>query len=297
MADPMTARGATGTGLGRAVVAGRPTVIMRRTDGPEAWVATVDGDTFADLPQLLEAADGDASRIARGDALTVTDAGLLPPVARPRKIVCVGQNYADHVSETKQAAAPSYPDLFAKWDNTLSAPCAEIPLPGESDQIDFESELTVVVGRRCRRVPAQDAASVVFGYTAANDGSVRDFQQHTRQRTAGKAWDALTPLGPVVVPAGHLGGTRPDLEITGILNGEVVQHSRTSAMLFDVPALLAYITTFMTLEPGDLILTGTPSGVGIMRNPPRFLTDGDEFEIRIEGIGAIRSRYRKEETR
>lgn len=297
MADPMTARGTTGGGLGRTVVAGQPTVIWRRTGGSEAWIATVDGRTFTDLPQLLEAADGDADRIALGDPLTVTDAELLTPIARPRKIVCVGQNYSDHVSETKQAAPPSYPDLFAKWDNALSAPYAEIPLPGESDQIDYESELAVVIGRRCRRVPAENVANVVFGYACANDGSVRDFQMHTRQRTAGKAWDALTPLGPVVVPAEHLGGASPDLEITGILNGEVMQHSRTSAMLFDVPTLLAYITTFMTLEPGDLVLTGTPSGVGLVRNPPRFLTEGDEFEIRIEGIGAIRSRYHKEVTR
>jgi acylpyruvate hydrolase len=166
-----------------------------------------------------------------------------------------------------------------------------VPLPPESDQIDYESELTVVIGRRARRVVAGNAADVVFGYTAAGDGSVRDYQVHTGQRTAGKAWDSLTPLGPVVVPAEQLGGARPDLAITGLLNGQVVQDDRTAKLLFGIPELIAYITTVMTLEPGDLILTGTPSGVGAARTPPLWLADGSEFEVRIEGIGSLRNRY------
>ena len=132
---------------------------------------------------------------------------------------------------------------------------------------------------------------MVFGYTAANDGSVRDFQLHTSQRTAGKAWDSLTPLGPVVVPARLLGGARPDLAITGLFDGQVVQDDRTAKLLFGIPELIAYITTVMTLEPGDLILTGTPAGVGIARKPPLLLKDGSEFEVRIEGVGSLRNRY------
>lgn len=124
-----------------------------------------------------------------------------------------------------------------------------------------------------------------------HDVSVRDFQFHTAQRAAGKAWDALTPIGPVVVPATRLGGARPDLAITGTLDGEVLQDDRTSSLLFGVPELLAYITTVMTLEPGDLILTGTPAGVGFVREPKIFLRHGSEFEVRVEGIGALRNRF------
>lgn len=295
MAMTMAEPWADGVGLGRALVNDAPAVVLRAAGRPDAWLATVEGETFGDLPELLAAAGGDVHRIRPGAPSAVTDPELLSPVGRPRKIVCVGQNYSAHISETGRAAGPAYPDLFAKWDTSLSAPYAQIPLPPESDRVDYESELAVVIGRRCRRVPAAHADSVIFGYTVANDGSVRDFQTHTGQRTAGKAWDALTPLGPVVVPAGRLGGARPDLEVTGLLNGEVVQRDHTSSMLFGIPELLAYITVFMTLEPGDLILTGTPAGVGMARTPPRYLTGGDEFEVRIEGIGAIRNRYRREQ--
>jgi acylpyruvate hydrolase len=211
--------------------------------------------------------------------------------------VCVGQNYMAHINEGGRTAAPTYPDLFAKWDNTLAAPYADLALPSESTQIDFESELTVVIGRRCRRVDADDVASVVFGYTIANDGSVRDYQFHTTQRTAGKCWDGLTPVGPVIVPAERLGYVKPDLRITGLLNGETMQDDRTSSMIYTVSDLIVYITTFMTLEAGDLIMTGTPAGVGAVRTPPVYLADGDEFEVRIEGLGSLRNRYQAEKPR
>ncbi len=285
---------ADGTGLGRVARPDGPVAVLYRPGAVEGRLATVGGKTFTDLPQLLNAAQGDAGLIEPGAAVAVTEADLLCPVGRPSKIVCVGQNYLTHIAEAGRTAVPAHPDLFAKWGNALAAPFAELALPPESDQVDFESELTVVIGRRCRRVAAAEVPGVLFGYTIGNDGSVRDYQFHTSQRTAGKAWDALTPVGPVVVPAGGLGGASPDMRVTGLLNGEVMQDDRTTSMIYSVTDLVCYITEFLTLEPGDLIMTGTPAGVGAARQPPRYLTDGDEFEVRIEGLGTLRNRYRAE---
>ncbi|WP_378227018.1 fumarylacetoacetate hydrolase family protein [Angustibacter luteus] len=282
------------TGLGRVMRNAASLVVLHEPNTGQATPALVDGREYTDLPELLGAAGGDAARITRGDSFAMDPEELLSPVGRPRKIICVGQNYLAHVHEGGRPAPPEHPDLFAKWDNALAGPYADVALPPESTQIDFESELAVVIGRTCRRVAQAAVRDVVFGYTAANDGSVRDFQFHTTQRTAGKAWDGLTPLGPVVVPAAALGGDSPDLQITGLLNDEPVQEDRTSHLIFGLPRLISYITTFMTLEPGDIILTGTPAGVGAVRQPPLFLKDGDQFEVRIEGIGAIRNTYRAE---
>ncbi|MBX3093329.1 MAG: fumarylacetoacetate hydrolase family protein [Cryobacterium sp.] len=273
--------------------AGEPVVVVFGSEG--ASMATVGGRTFADLPDLLEAAGGHAGRIVAGAPIAAADAAkLLAPIARPRKIICVGKNYLEHVREFGGAAGPAHPDLFAKWDNALAGPFDTLPLPLESTSIDFEAELAVVIGRRSRRLTREQVTDAVFGFTAANDGSVRDFQNHTTQRTAGKAWDRLTPLGPVVVPAAHLGGVEPDVRITGLLNGEIMQDDRTTSLMFDIPSLLVYITTIMTLEPGDLVLTGTPSGVGGARDPKVFLRDGDSYEVRIEGIGSLVNRYETE---
>ncbi|WP_345562350.1 fumarylacetoacetate hydrolase family protein [Streptomyces plumbiresistens] len=280
-----------GLGLARVTHGGGPVVALRRDGAAKARLALVEGQVFEDLPALLDAAHGDPAAIEAGAVIDAPDHQLLSPVGRPGKVICVGQNYLAHVHEGGRDTGPAHPDLFPKWHTSLAAPFAEVALPPESDQIDYESELAVVIGVRARRIAVEDAASVVFGYTAANDVSVRDFQLHTTQRVAGKAWDGLTPLGPVVVPATRLGGVRPDLAITGTLDGEVLQDDRTSSLLFGVPELLVYITTVMTLEPGDLILTGTPSGVGFVREPKIFLGRGSEFAVRIEGIGALRNRF------
>ncbi|WP_083888044.1 fumarylacetoacetate hydrolase family protein [Nocardia asiatica] len=294
----MTTSSETSTvGLARVQTGDRPLVVLLTPGHDIAEAATVDGTLFDDLPELLVAAAGDFAGIRPGPTVSFRDTELLPPVGRPRKIVCVGQNYADHVAETGRTTRPPYPDLFPKWHTALAAPDAVIELPDESDRIDYESELAVVIGRPCRRIRPEEADGVVFGYTAANDGSVRDFQFHTQGRTAGKAWDGMTPLGPVIVPAARLGGARPDLRLRGYFNGKCVQDSRTSRMLFTIPELLSYLTTFMTLEPGDIVLTGTPAGVGIAVTPPRYLHHGDVFEVQIEGIGALRNRYRKEQPR
>ncbi|MEU3340313.1 fumarylacetoacetate hydrolase family protein [Streptomyces sp. NPDC002144] len=285
-----------GLGLARVLHGSGPVVALRRDGAVKARLALVDKDVFDDLPALLEAAGGDLAAIEAGAVIDAPDHLLLSPVGRPGKVICIGQNYLAHVHEGGRDTGPAHPDLFPKWHTSLTAPFADVALPPESDQIDYESELAVVIGTRARRVAAEDAESIVFGYTAANDVSVRDFQFHTTQRVAGKAWDALTPLGPVVVPAARLGGVRPDLAVTGTLDGEVLQDDRTSRLLFGVPELLAYITTVMTLEPGDLILTGTPAGVGFVREPKVLLREGSEFEVRIEGIGALRNHFVAEKT-
>jgi acylpyruvate hydrolase len=160
--------------------------------------------------------------------------------------------------------------------------------------VDWEAELAFVFGRPARRVRAEDAGELVFGYTAANDVSMRDFQRHTAQFTAGKAWDRSTPLGPALVTTDELGGIAPDLAISGRLNGETMQESRTNDLIFGVPELVAYITTVMTMEPGDVVITGTPSGVGNAMDPPRYLADGDVFEVELEGVGTLRNTFRSE---
>lgn len=280
-----------GVGLARVLHGGGPLVALRRDGAVKARLALVEGQVFDDLPALLEAAEGDPAAIEAGAVIDAPDHQLLSPVGRPGKVICIGQNYLAHVQEGDRDTGPAHPDLFPKWHTSLVAPFADVKLPPESDQIDYESELAVVIGVRARRITVDDAESVVFGYTAANDVSVRDFQFHTQGRIAGKAWDGLTPLGPVVVPATRLGGARPDLAITGTLDGTVLQDDRTSRLIFGVPELLAYITTVVTLEPGDLILTGTPSGVGFVREPKILLRHGSEFEVRIDGIGALRNRF------
>lgn len=283
--------------LGRTLDAVGDPVVIRfdGTSDTHAALATVGKRTFADIPELLEAAGGDTSRIESGAPLSLAHPqALLAPVARPRKIICVGKNYLEHVREFGGESGPAHPDLFAKWDNALAGPYDPLPLPPESSSVDFEAELAVVIGRRSRRLTREEVQDAVFGFTAANDGSVRDFQNHTTQRTAGKAWDRLTPIGPVVVPTAVFGGVVPDVRVTGLLNGDVMQDDRTTSLMFDIPSLLVYITTVMTLEPGDLVLTGTPSGVGGARDPRVFLRDGDTYEVRVEGVGSLVNRYETE---
>ena len=271
--------------LARTEVDGAPRVVVEAGGG---WaLATVDGAVFDDLPELL------ASGRAIEAGARAEPGRLLPVVGRPGKVICIGRNYGAHAAE-RGAEVPSHPMLFPKWATALTGPYDDIPLPPESSEVDWESELAFVIGTRCRRVRAEAAAGVVFGYTAANDVTMRDFQRHTQQFTAGKTWDRSTPLGPVIVSADECGGATPDLAIRGRLNGDTLQDSRTSDLIFSVSELVAYITTAMTLEPGDVVLTGTPAGVGSALDPPRFLRDGDVFEVEIEGIGSLRNTFRDE---
>jgi 2-keto-4-pentenoate hydratase/2-oxohepta-3-ene-1,7-dioic acid hydratase in catechol pathway len=205
-------------------------------------------------------------------------------IALPQKIVCVGLNYRDHAEE-QGVALPERPLLFAKWPNTLLASGEPIRIPPICKQVDYEAELGVVIGRRASGVSAEDALAFVEGYVVANDVSGRDLQFADGQWVRGKSLDTFLPLGDLV-PAGEV--TDPQaLSIRAILNGEVMQDSNTSNMVFGVAEVVAFVTQAITLEPGDLIITGTPAGVGAFRDPPVWLTPGDEITIEIEGLGRV----------
>lgn len=264
--------------------------VVAKLEGETAFAATVDGRTFADLPELIEAAGGDVGRIARGGRLgEATRETLLAPVARPHKVICIGLNYRKHAAEVG-LELPKAPPIFAKWDNAIVGPYDDAPMPAASRFLDYESELTFVISRRCRNVAAEDTASVLFGYTCANDVSARDLQNQTSQWGAGKAFDGSCPLGPWIVTADEL-GPNPDLAVRGRLNGELMQDSRTADFIYSVPELVAFLTGIMTLEPGDLVLTGTPEGVGVARRPRIALKAGDVYEVEIEKIGSIANRF------
>ena len=210
------------------------------------------------------------------------DDGL--PIARPSKIVCVGLNYRDHAEESGMEI-PKWPLLFAKWPSSLIGPGRPIVLPAQSNEVDYEAELGVVIGKRAQRVRVAEALDHVAGYCCANEVSARDIQFADGQWTRGKSFDTFGPVGPIT-PAAEV----PDPQALGIrclLNGEVVQSSSTAQMIFSVAEVIAFISDGITLEPGDLILTGTPPGVGLGRKPPVYLADGDEVTIEIDGVGTL----------
>ena len=210
-----------------------------------------------------------------------------PPVPNPDKIICIGVNYADHASEAGLAQT-AVPLFFAKFRNSLTGPTSPILLPRVSSQIDYEGELAVIIGTRCKDVSEQDAFQYVAGYTIMNDVSARDLQMQTSQYIAGKALDTFAPMGPGMVLATDI----PDpqaLLLTTRVNGQMVQHASTATMIFSVAAIISFLSSLMTLEPGDIIATGTPSGVGFKRTPPLFLRAGDVVEVEIEGIGQLRN--------
>lgn len=206
-------------------------------------------------------------------------------IGAPGKIVCVGLNYRDHAIESGMDI-PTTPILFAKFSNTLIGHNDPIVLPAWSSQVDYEAELAVVIGTRAAKVSVDDALGFVRGYTCANDVSARDLQFSDGQWLRGKSLDTFCPLGPTVIPADQI----PDpqaLSITCRVNGEVLQDSNTKQMIFGVAELISFISQGITLEPGDVILTGTPVGVGFARTPPVFLKEGDVVEIEIERIGIL----------
>jgi 2,4-didehydro-3-deoxy-L-rhamnonate hydrolase len=213
-------------------------------------------------------------------------------IDRPGKIICVGLNYRDHAEETG-AEAPTAPLLFAKWGNTLIGDGDAIVLPPESEQVDYEAELGVVIGRTTRRVAEGDALDAVRGYICVNDVSARDLQFGDGQWTRGKSPDTFCPVGPRLVPREEI----PDPQALAIrcrVNGRTLQDSSTANMIFSVAEIIAHISRTITLEPGDLIATGTPAGVGIARDPQVLLQDGDEVTVEIEGLGALTNPVHKE---
>jgi 2-keto-4-pentenoate hydratase/2-oxohepta-3-ene-1,7-dioic acid hydratase in catechol pathway len=228
----------------------------------------------------------DAGPDASGVAQTAS-VELGPPVPDPDKIICIGVNYADHASEAGLART-EVPLFFGKFRNSLTGPSSPILIPRVSSQIDYEGELAVIIGTRCKDISEQEALQYVAGYSILNDVSARDLQMQTSQYMAGKALDTFAPMGPGIVLTVDI----PDpqaLQLTTRVNGQVVQHASTASMIFSVKAIISFLSSLMTLEPGDIIATGTPSGVGFMRTPPLFLKDGDVVEIEIEGIGQLRN--------
>ena len=224
---------------------------------------------------------------AAEQVLSLDEVELGPPVPDPEKILCLGLNYPEHAAESGFDIPPA-PTFFAKFRNSLVGPTSPVIMPVASHFIDYEGELAVVIGKRCKHVTEQEALSYVAGYTVCNDVSARDLQMQTSQWTVGKAIDTFLPMGPGIVLAADI----PDpqaLTLTTRVNGEVVQHESTSQMIFSVAATIAFLNSFMTLEPGDVIATGTPSGIGARRQPPLFLRPGDIVEVEIEPIGMIRN--------
>jgi acylpyruvate hydrolase len=261
--------------------------------GDRRLLVRVDGDLATPLQGPVELGRDTplswlATAAAADDPIPLSDLRLRPVVPNPAKVVCVGLNYVAHIEETHRLQS-DYPVLFTKFASTLAGPYDELALPPESEAIDFEGELTIVIGAPVRRASRQNALEAVAGFTVANDLSMRDYQYKTHQWLQGKAWDATTPVGPALVTLDEAGdGSRLTLRTT--LNGEVVQESCTDLMIFDVATLIATITEFTSLEPGDLILTGTPSGVGYRREPKVLLSDGDLLVTEIEGIGRLQNR-------
>lgn len=229
-------------------------------------------------------------RLNHEPVVSVPDALYRVVVPSPGKILCCGHNYADHIRELGRDL-PRFPTLFAKFADTLTAPYADLVFDGESSEIDWEAELAVVMGAKVSHCSPEKARSAIAGFTIANDVSMRDWQRRTGQWLQGKAFDASTPLGPVLVTPDEC-SPEAGLSVTCSVNGEVVQWGNTSTLVFDAASLISYISRFTVLRPGDVVLTGTPGGVGMARTPPRFLADGDLLMTAIDGIGELRNRVR-----
>jgi 2-keto-4-pentenoate hydratase/2-oxohepta-3-ene-1,7-dioic acid hydratase in catechol pathway len=213
---------------------------------------------------------------------------LLAPIPRPPKIVCVGLNYRDHAEESL-LPIPAVPTIFAKFPTAVIGPEDAVVLPRFSTQPDYEAELAVVIGRGGRYITADRALHHVFGYTIMNDVSARDYQLATSQWTMGKTFDTFAPFGPAITTASEIANPH-NLDIGLTLNGETMQRSNTKHLIFGIPALIAFLSGVFTLEPGDVISTGTPAGVGFARKPPRFLKPGDEMTVKIAGLGELTNR-------
>jgi acylpyruvate hydrolase len=224
----------------------------------------------------------------------VATADFAPLVPNPSKVVCVGLNYRNHIQEMGRDL-PEYPTLFAKFADTLTGANDDLVKPTETDRWDWEAELAIVIGKPVRRVTGADAAAAIAGFTVLNDLSARDWQFRTKEWLQGKIWDSSTPVGPYLVTPDELpGGTKPELRIQLIVDGETMQDDTTADLLFDPVALVEYISTITRLNPGDIIATGTPGGVGNARKPPRFLVCGETVTARVEGLGETVNRVVKE---
>ena len=256
--------------------AGFPTLLAIIEGGPEArrrietWVAKPPADSVQSLAGTR----------------------LLAPIPRPPKIICVGLNYRDHAIESKMEI-PKVPTIFAKFATSVIGPGDTIVLPKNSVKPDYEAELAFVIGKGGRYISKERWQDHVFGYTNLNDVSARDYQMATTQWMMGKTFDTFAPFGPTIVTADEVADPHA-LDIQMIINGEVLQSSNTSQLIFRIPELIEYLSSVCTLEPGDIVSTGTPSGVGFSRTPPRWLRAGDECVVKISGLGELRNPVRAE---
>jgi acylpyruvate hydrolase len=255
-----------------------------------------DGDDLVLLPwsdvgELLASGDDWQARAAAagGERIPYAAASLAPVVPHPNKIICLGLNYATHIAEMGRPT-PAHPTLFAKYDGALLGARDPIHAPAVSDQLDWEAELAVVIGSRGRTISRERALDHVAGYTVANDVTVRDWQHRTREFLSGKTFEATTPVGPALVTPEEVPTGGSGLTISCTVDGRTMQKSTTADLLFDVAAIIAYVSQIITLVPGDLILTGTPGGVGAGRDPRVFLAPGQELVTTIEGLGELRNR-------
>lgn len=235
------------------------------------------GDAVASVKPLLE----------KAPRLPLSGVKLLPVIPRPGKIICLGLNYAEHAAEGGREK-PDYPNFFMRSATTLIGHGAAIPRPRVSEQLDFEAELAAIIGRRVpRHVAKADALSYVAGYACFNDVSVRDYQRRTPQWTIGKNFDGTGPFGPAFVTADELPQGATGLKIESRLNGKIMQSANTRDMIFPVDETIMLLSECMTLEPGDVLVMGTPAGVGFARTPPVWMKAGDTIEVEIEGVGLL----------
>jgi 2-keto-4-pentenoate hydratase/2-oxohepta-3-ene-1,7-dioic acid hydratase in catechol pathway len=274
------------------------------TQGGSTRIGVLDGDTIVDLSVANStlpremcaflAAGADALAAAKqavGGAsarVALKEVKLEAPILRPPKILAVGLNYKDHIAETG-SKTPEVPMIFNKQSTAVNSPHGDIHLPRASEQLDYEGEFAIVIGRYCRHVPKQRAREVIVGYSIANDVSVRDWQRRVPTFTMGKSWDTHCPLGPCIVTADEVGDPHA-LDLKTWVNGELRQHSNTSQLLFNCFDLVEHLSTAFTLEPGDIISTGTPGGVAVAMKPPKWLKAGDVVKVAIEKLGEIENR-------
>ena len=268
------------------IVVGKEVVDLRaaRPEWPATWRSLLETSLLNEVRRLAE----QAAKLPTNYRRPLDQVRLGPPILDPRNIVCVGVNYHDHASEAGKTL-PSNPVLFAKALGALNGPYDDIVIPEGSTQVDYEAELAIVIGRQAKRVSERDALDYVCGYMALNDVSEREAQFSDKQWYRGKSFDTFAPCGPWIVTGDEI----PDpgnLTLSAVLNGQVLQDSNTSQMSFGPAALVSFISRGITLHPGDIIATGTPSGVGFFREPQIFLKPGDVIEIKVEKIGTLRNR-------
>ena len=242
------------------------------------------GPTLLDLSGRIDALVASQPQARVGE---LGNLSLGPPVTDSAKVLCIGLNYNDHVAETGRAL-PTHPDIFAKYSSSLIGPSDDILCSKITSNLDFEGEMAIVIGRSCRNVSEEDALDYVAGVTVLNDITARDLQYRGTQWLPGKAVDASTPVGPAIVTLDEVGDVQA-LDIRTLVNGQEVQHSNTRYMIFPVRKLIAYISYFLELSPGDIITTGTPQGIGAKRQPPLWLKPGDVVEVALEGVGSLRN--------